>query len=373
MLHVMTILGTRPEIIRLSRIIPALDLAFRHTLVHTGQNHDPALSDVFFDGMGLRAPDVRLGVAASTPGQAIANVIAGTDAVLAERQPDAVLILGDTDSALSAIPAKRRGVPIFHMEAGNRAFDARLPEETNRRIVDQIADVNLPYTQLARENLLREGLAADAIIVTGSPMREVLEHYAPSFAASRVLGDLGLEVRGYFAVSAHRAETVDVPDRLAALIGVLDAVADAHGLPLIVSTHPRTARALVALGRALHPLVRLCAPFGYADWIALQTGARAVLSDSGTLSEESAILEFPAVALREAHERPEAFEAGTMTMAGLSAGRVLDAIAWLAGGHRGLAHADYAARDVSARIVRILLSYTDWVRDRAGRRPGGWA
>lgn len=365
MLHVMTILGTRPEIIRLSRVIPALDAHFRHTLVHTGQNHDHALSQVFFDGLGLRAPDIWLGVAAATPGQAIANIIAGADAALAEHRPDAVLILGDTDSALAAIPAKRRGVPIFHMEAGNRAFDARIPEEVNRRIVDHIADVNLPYTQLARANLLREGIAPDSIIVTGSPMREVLDHNAPAFAASRVLADLALEPRGYFALSAHRAETVDVPDRLARLMDVADAVARAHGLPLIVSTHPRTARALAALGRAPHPLVRLCPLFAYADWMRLQLDARAVLSDSGTLTEEASILGSLAIALRETHERPEGFEAGTMLMTGLSPERALEALALLATGRAAEAHPDYAERDVSAKIVRILLSYTDWVRLRS--------
>lgn len=364
MLHVMTILGTRPEIIRLSRIIPALDAHFRHTLVHTGQNHDHALSQVFFDGLGLRAPDVWLGVAAPTPGQAIANVIAGADAALAKYQPDAVLILGDTDSALAAIPAKRRGVPIFHMEAGNRAFDARIPEEVNRRIVDHIADVNLPYTQLARANLAAEGIAPDSIIVTGSPMREVLEHNAPKFAASRILADLALEPRGYFALSAHRAETIDVPDRLARLMDVIDAVAHAHALPLIVSTHPCTARALAALGRAPHPLVRLCPPFAYADWMRLQLDARAVLSDSGTLTEEASILGFPAIALRETHERPEGFESGTMLMTGLSPERALEALALLATVPSAAAHSDYAERDVSTKIVRILLSYTDWARRR---------
>ena len=368
MLHVMTILGTRPEIIRLSRVIPALDVHFRHTLVHTGQNHDHALSQIFFDGLGLRAPDRWLGVAAPTPGQAIAKVIAGADAALAKYQPDAVLILGDTDSALAAIPAKRRGMPIFHMEAGNRAFDARIPEEVNRRIVDHIADVNLPYTQLARANLAAEGIAPDSIIVTGSPMREVLDHNAPAFAASRVLADLALEPRGYLALSAHLAETVDVPDRLARLMDVADAVARAHGLPLIVSTHPRTARALAALaalGRAPHPLVRLCPPFAYADWMRLQSDARAVLSDSGTLTEEASILGFPAIALRETHERPEGFEAGTMLMTGLSPERALEALALLATVPLAEPHPDYAERNVSTKIVRILLSYTDWARRRS--------
>ncbi len=371
MLHVMTILGTRPEIIRLSRIIPALDAAFRHTLVHTGQNHNPRLNGIFFDELGLRAPDVRLDVAADSPAGAVAKVIAGTDAALAEHAPDAVLILGDTNSALAAYAAKRRHIPIFHMEAGNRAFDPRVPEEVNRRLVDHLADVNLPYTQLARANLLREGIAPDSIVVTGSPLREVLDHYAPQIAASRVLGDLGLEPRGYYALSAHREETVDDPAALARLLGLLDALGTAHGLPMILSTHPRTAARLAAMGATPHPLVRLCAPFGFADWVRLQCDARAVLSDSGTLTEEAALLGFPAIALRDANERPEGFEEGTLIQTGLSVGRVLNGLAVFAapGSAAMRAPADYAPANVSAKIVRILLSMTDWARRRALRPP----
>ena len=364
-LHVMTILGTRPEIIRLSRVIPALDRHYRHTLVHTGQNHGPRLSQIFFDELGVRAPDLYLDVAADTAAEAIANIIARADGALVDHQPDAVLILGDTNSALAAIPARRRRVPIFHMEAGNRSFDPAVPEEVNRRIVDHLADINLPYTELARANLLREGIAPETIIVTGSPMREVLDAQSDAIAASPVLAELGLEPGAFFAVSGHRAETVDDPARLAALMALLAAVAERYGLPLIVSTHPRTARRLDGLALATPPLVRLLPPFGFPAWMRLQTSARAVLSDSGTLSEEAAILGFPAVALRDSDERSEAHPAGTPIYAGLDAGRALDALAMLAADPTPPAPpADYAPADVSQRIARILLTHTDRARRR---------
>jgi UDP-N-acetylglucosamine 2-epimerase (non-hydrolysing) len=286
-LRVATVLGTRPEIIRLSRVIAAFDAALDHVLVHTGQNHDPALDQVFFDELGIREPDHRLEVAAATPAESIARVIAGVDAVLAAATPDAVLILGDTNSALAAIAAKRRRIPVFHMEAGNRCFDERVPEEVNRRIVDHVADVNLPYSAIARENLLREGLPPDRVIVTGSPMREVLEHYRPRIDAADALARLGLAEHGYFLVSAHREENVDDAYRLRALYDLTVALADRHRLPVVVSTHPRTRARMEALGLADTAgggAVRFLRPFGFPDWIRLQLGARAVLSDSARAS-----------------------------------------------------------------------------------------
>lgn len=363
----MTIVGTRPEIIRLSRVIPLFDATLDHVFVHTGQNHAHELNGLFFDELGLRAPDVRLDVARDTPAGAIAAVIDGTDRAMAKHAPDAVLILGDTNSALAALTAKRRRIPIFHMEAGNRAFDARIPEETNRRIVDHLADINLCYTRHARENLLREGLPPDQIVVTGSPMREVLEHYAHDAARATPLARLELQPGGYFVVSAHREENVDPPERLAQLVAVLRAVADTHGLPIVLSTHPRTARRLAGSGLDLPALVQAHPPFGFHDWIRLQSDARAVLSDSGTLTEEAAVLGFPAVALRDAHERPEGVEHGTTIIAGLSPARVLDALAVL---NRQppppptTLPNDYAPANVSEVILRTIVGYTDFVRRR---------
>jgi UDP-N-acetylglucosamine 2-epimerase (non-hydrolysing) len=359
----MTILGTRPEIIRLSRVMAALDRSTDHVLVHTGQNHDRELNEIFFEEMGLRKPDHYLGAAGDTVAQTIGTVIMGADRALAEEQPDAVLILGDTDSCLAAIAAKRRRIPIFHMEAGNRCFDERVPEEINRRIADHTADINLPYSSIAREYLLAEGRPADRVIKTGSPLFEVLAHHRDKIEESDVLARLQVEPRRYFLVSSHRAENVDPDERIALLVETLGAVADRYRDPILVSTHPRTRKRIEALGLEFHPLVRLLKPFGFLDYNALQLNARAVLSDSGSISEESAILGFPAVNLRDAHERPEAMERAVVMMSGLKPERVLQALEILEMQEtRPLLPDDYAVPDVSEKIVRIILSYTDYVR-----------
>jgi UDP-N-acetylglucosamine 2-epimerase len=371
-LRVMTIVGTRPEIIRLSRVIDRLDTHTQHLLVHTGQNYDYELNQVFFDDLGLRQPDVFLDAAGETAAETIGKVIIAADRAFAEHRPDAVLILGDTNSCLSVIPAKRRKIPIFHMEAGNRCFDMRVPEEINRRIVDHTADINLTYSRIARDYLLREGLPPDQVIRTGSPMREVLVHNRERIAASTVIERLGLRREGYFVVSAHREENVDDPERLGRLMDILDAIATDHELPVIVSTHPRTRKRLEALGRSAHRLVRFEKPFGFSDYIALQIGARAVLSDSGTITEESSILNFPALNLREVHERPEGVEEASVMMVGLDCDRVRDGLALLQTQPRGTERLlglveDYAPLNVSDKIVRIILSYQGFVRRRVWR------
>lgn len=362
-LKVMTIVGTRPEIIRLSRVMAALDRATDHVLVHTGQNHDRELSEIFFEDLELRPPGHFLGAAGKTPAQTIGQVLVESDRVLAAEKPEAVLILGDTDSCLAAIAAKRRRIPVFHMEAGNRCFDERVPEELNRRIVDHIADINLPYSSIAREYLLAEGLPADRVIKTGSPLMEVLTYYRPRIDALNVLGRLGVEAGRYFLVSAHRAENVDSDRRIALLVETLGAVAKRYGEPILVSTHPRTRQRIDALGLKFDPRVRLLKPFGFLDYNALQLNARAVLSDSGSISEESAILCFPAINLRDAHERPEAMEQAVVMMTGLRPERVLQALELLAAQEaRPRLPADYSVPDVSEKVVRIILSYTDYVR-----------
>jgi UDP-N-acetylglucosamine 2-epimerase (non-hydrolysing) len=362
-LKVMTIVGTRPEVIRLSRVMAALDAGMDHLLVHTGQNHDRELNQIFFDELELRAPDHFLGAAGETSAQTIGQTIMAVDRLLADERPDAVLILGDTDSCLAAIPAKRRHIPVFHMEAGNRCFDDRVPEEINRRIVDHVADVNLPYSTIAREYLLSEGLPADRVIRTGSPLFEVLAHYREKIDASDVLERLSVQPGDYLLVSAHRAENVDSDDRLAMLAETLGAVTARFGLPILVSTHPRTRKRIEALGIVFDPKVKLLKPFGFLDYNKLQLNALAVLSDSGSISEESAILGFPALNLRDAHERPEAMEQAVVMMTGLGAERVLQALDVLvAQDARPRIPSDYAVPDVSAKIVRILLSYTDYVR-----------
>lgn len=366
MLKVMTIVGTRPEIIRLSRIIERFDRHFEHVLVHTGQNYDYGLNEVFFQELAIRRPDDFLEAGMPTAAQTIGAVISRTDEAIERHRPDAVLILGDTNSSLAAIAAKRRKVPIFHMEAGNRCFDMRVPEEINRRIVDHVADVNLTYSAIAREYLLREGLAPDRVICTGSPMREVLEHYAGKIARSQVLTRLGLSARRYFLVSAHREENVDSEARLRRVLDILDRVADRYGDPVIVSTHPRTRKRLDASGASAHPLVRFLEPFGFPDYVRLQTESRAVLSDSGTITEESSILNFPALNLREQHERPEGFEEAAVMMVGLDADRVVDGIEILAAQPRGELRLldmvrDYRTVNVSEKMVRIVLSYTGYV------------
>ena len=373
MLKVMTIVGTRPEIIRLSRVIEKLDRHCSHVLVHTGQNYDHELNDVFFSELGIRRPDRFLDAAGANAAETIGKVIMATDQVLEEHQPDALLLLGDTNSALAAIAAKRRKVPIFHMEAGNRCFDFRVPEEINRRIVDHIADINLPYTQIAREYLLREGLPPDQIICTGSPMREVLEHHRGDIEASDVLQRLGLVRQRYFVVSSHREENVDAPQNLARLFDILNMLAQRHGDPVIVSTHPRTRKRMEALGLQAHADVRFCKPFGFFDYVHLQSHARAVLSDSGTITEESSILNFPALNLREVHERPEGFEEAAVMLVGLDTDRVRNALAVLQDQPRGESRllrmvGDYQSENVSDKVLRIILSYTDFVNRRVWRK-----
>ena len=372
-LKVLTVVGTRPEVIRLSRVIARLDSVCEHVLVHTGQNYDFELNQVFFDDLAVRKPDHFLGSAGGSAAETIGNVIIAIDRVLAEEKPDAMLVLGDTNSCLAVIPAKRRRIPIFHMEAGNRCFDQRVPEETNRRIVDHTADVNLTYSDIAREYLLREGLAPDLIIKTGSPMREVLAHYAPQIDSSDVLARMSLTPSGYFVVSAHREENVDGDREFGRLAAVLNSVAETYGLPIIVSVHPRTRNRIETTGAVFHSNVRLLKPLGFHDYVALQRSARAVLSDSGTISEESSILNFPALNLREAHERPEAMEEAAVMMVGLNAERVHQALSILATQARGIERTvrpvdDYGMPNVSEKVVRIIHSYTDYVQRVVWRR-----
>jgi len=363
----MTILGTRPELIRLSRVMAALDRAVDQVIVHTGQNFDYELNEVFFQDLELRRPDHFLEAAGGTAAETIGKVIIAADRVMASETPDAVLVLGDTNSALAVIPAKRRRIPIFHMEAGNRCFDQRVPEEINRRIVDHTADVNMPYSSIAREYLLAEGFPADRIIKTGSPMFEVLNHYRAGIEASDVTARLGLEHGRFFVVSCHREENVDSDRQIRRLVETLAAVAGRYDEPVVFGAHPRTRKRIEALGLVFDPRVRLTKPFGFLDYIALQLRARAVLSDSGTISEESSILNFPALNLREAHERPEAMEEGSVMMTGLDPERVLQALGLLDSQGRGEMRtlhlpADYAAPNVSEKVVRTILSYTDYVR-----------
>lgn len=374
-MKVMTIVGTRPEIIRLSRVIAAFDAVFEHRLVHTGQNFDYELNEIFFQQLAIRAPDVFLGAAGASSAETVGNVIIAADKVLADEQPEAVLVLGDTNSCLAAIAAKRRKIPVFHMEAGNRCFDFRVPEEINRRIVDSISDINLTYSRIARDYLIREGFPPEQIIVSGSPMREVLDHYAQGIEASAILSDLGLTAGEFFVLSAHREENVDAPERLGRLLDILNELTSRYALPVIVSTHPRTRQRLDALGRACHPLVRFEKPFGFLDYVKLQKTARAVLSDSGTITEESAILNFPALNLREVHERPEGFEEASVMLVGLDPRRVVEALGILDSQPRGDQRllripADYQPANVSAKMVRIVQSYTDYVNRRVWRKDG---
>jgi UDP-N-acetylglucosamine 2-epimerase len=367
-LKVLSVVGTRPEIIRLSRVLAALDVHCEHVLVHTGQNYDYELNQVFFDDLGVRKPDYFLNSADGSTGAAntIGNLISAVDGVLAQVQPEAMLVLGDTNSCLSVIPAKRRKVPIFHMEAGNRCFDQRVPEETNRRIVDHTADINLTYSAIARDYLLREGLPPDQVIKTGSPMYEVLHHYMAQIQASDALQRLGLEVGKYFVVSAHREENIESEQSFAKLVQVLNGVAEDHGLPVVVSTHPRTQKRVDATSAKFNALVRLMKPLGFHDYVNLQMQAKAVLSDSGTINEESSILNFPALNLREAHERPEGMEEAAVMMVGLELERVRQGLAILDSQARGDRRdlclvADYSMPNVSDKVVRIIHSYTDYV------------
>lgn len=375
-LRVATVVGTRPEIIRLSRVLTALDTYCAHTLIHTGQNYDYELNQVFFDDLGVRKPDLFLEAAGATAAETVGKVIIGTDRVLAQHPVDALLVLGDTNSCLAVIPAKRRHIPIFHMEAGNRCFDHRVPEETNRRIVDHTADVNLTYSDIAREYLLREGLRPDLVIKTGSPMYEVLHHYLPQIEASDVVTRLGLQDQNYFLVSAHREENVDSDLQFAKLVAVLNSVAEDHARPVIVSTHPRTMKRIHATGAAFHPLVQLHKPMGFHDYVRLQRSAVAVLSDSGTITEESSILNFPALNIREAHERPEGMEEGAVMMVGLEVDRVRQGLTILRAQGREARRtlrlvSDYAMPNVSEKVVRIILSYTDYIRRTVWRETLG--
>lgn len=367
-LKVLTIVGTRPEIIRLSRVLAQLDRYCEHILVHTGQNYDYELNQIFFDDLEIRKPDHFLNSADGSSGAAhtIGNLIIAVDRVLEGAKPDAVLVLGDTNSCLSVIPAKRRRIPIFHMEAGNRCFDQRVPEETNRRIVDHTADVNLTYSSIAREYLLREGLPPDLVIKTGSPMFEVLTHYRPQIDASQILQHLNLQVKNYFVVSAHREENIESAQSFAKLVGMLNVLAEKYKLPVIVSTHPRTQKRVDATGVKFHNLVRLLKPLGFHDYVKLQLFAKAVLSDSGTINEESSILNFPALNLREAHERPEGMEEAAVIMVGLDADRMQQGLSILDDGQYTNAKParlvyDYSMPNVSDKVVKIIHSYTDYV------------
>lgn len=365
-LHIVSVVGTRPEIIRLSRVLAKLDMHCEHTLIHTGQNYDYELNQIFFDDLGVRKPDYFLNAAGNNASQTIGQIIIAVDQVLEKEQPEALLVLGDTNSCLAAIPAKRRKIAIFHMEAGNRCFDMRVPEEINRRIVDHTADINLTYSDIAREYLLAEGLPPDRTIKTGSPMFEVLSYYREGIDASDVLERLGLTAGEYFVVSAHREENVDSDINLEKLALTLNQLAESYNEAIIVSTHPRTQKRIDTQKIKFHPLIQLLKPLGFKDYIKLQINARAVLSDSGTITEESSILNFPALNIREAHERPEGMEEASVMMTGLEPQRVMQALKILQeqsrGDERSLRRvADYSMPNVSDKVVRIVHSYTDYV------------
>ena len=357
-MKVLTILGTRPEIIRLSRIIPRLDACAEQVIVHTGQNYDHALDRVFFDELGVRSPDVQLGARGSF-GSQVGTILTGVEEIIERVQPDRFLVLGDTNSSLGAIAAKRAGVPVYHMEAGNRCYDDRVPEEVNRRIIDHSSDVLLPYTQNSRDNLLREGIASDRVYVTGNPINEVMQHYMPRVEASDVHATLGITRGEYFLVTLHRAENVDVRHRLDAVLGSLEELAARHGLPIILSAHPRTRRRLEEFGLGTaSSAVRILPPFGFFDFIALERHATCVLSDSGTVQEECAILGVPTVTLRDVTERPETLECGSNILAGASRDRILGCTATaLAAPPRWTAPAEYLATDVSETVVRLVTGY----------------
>jgi UDP-N-acetylglucosamine 2-epimerase (non-hydrolysing) len=366
-LKVMTVVGTRPEIIRLARVMSALDNsnAIEHIIVHTGQNYDYELNQIFFDDLQIRKPDYFLNAAGVTATETIGKILINIDPLLEEVKPDAFLVLGDTNSCLCAIPAKKRHIPIFHMEAGNRCFDQRVPEETNRKIVDHISDINMTYSDIAREYLLHEGLSADRIIKTGSPMFEVLHHFMPKIQASDILQKLQLEKHKYFVVSAHREENINSKQNFDRLFSTLNKMAELYGYPIIVSTHPRTRNKVEESKIQLNPLIKLEKPFGLNDYVALQCQAKAVLSDSGTITEESSILNFPALNIREAHERPEGMEEASVMMVGLNPDRILQGLQLLDKEDRSERKfrmvADYSMPNVSDKVVRIILSYTDYI------------
>ncbi|AGA72309.1 UDP-N-acetylglucosamine 2-epimerase (non-hydrolyzing) [Pseudomonas plecoglossicida] len=372
-LKIVTVVGTRPEIIRLSRVLSALDEHCEHVLVHTGQNYDYELNEIFFQDLGIRKPDHFLNAAGASGAETIGNVIIAVDRVLAEVNPEALLVLGDTNSCMAVISAKRRKIPTFHMEAGNRCFDMRVPEEINRRIVDHTADINLTYSTIARDYLLREGLPADRVIKTGSPMFEVLNHYRDGIEASDVLERLGLEAGKFFVVSAHREENIDSDKNFLKLVDTLNTVAEQFDLPVIVSTHPRTQKRVDAMGVTFHANVRLLKPLGFKDYNKLQLTSKAVLSDSGTINEEASILNFPALNIREAHERPEGMEETAAMMVGLEAERVMQGLSILESQLRGEQRslrlvADYSMPNVSDKVVRIVHSYTDYVNRTVWKR-----
>lgn len=365
-LKVATVVGTRPEIIRLSRVMAKLDVHCDHVLIHTGQNYDYELNEIFFKDLEIRSPDHFLNAAGKNGAETIGKVIIAVDEILAQIRPDALLILGDTNSCLAVIPAKRRKIPVFHMEAGNRCFDLRVPEEINRRIVDHTADINLTYSSIARDYLLREGLSPETVIKTGSPMFEVLSHYRPGIDASDILQRLSLDAQRYFVISAHREENIEPDESFSRLVATMNAVAEQYGFPVIVSTHPRTQKRVDAAGVKFHSGVRLLKPLGFKDYVKLQIDAKAVLSDSGTITEESSILNFPALNIREAHERPEGMEEAAAMMTGLNVQRVLQGLDVLDSQPRGDERLlrlvrDYDAPNVSDKVVRILHSYTDYV------------
>lgn len=368
-LKLITVVGTRPEIIRLSCVINKLDAsnAIEHILIHTGQNYDYELNQIFFADLGIRQPDYFLNAAGNSAMETIGQILITIDPLLEQIEPDAFLVLGDTNSCLCALPAKKRHIPIFHMEAGNRCFDQRVPEETNRKIVDHIADINLTYSDIAREYLLREGLPADRVIKTGSPMYEVLHHYLPAIRNSKVLSELSLKQGEFFVVSAHREENINNERNFAALIDTLNAIEEKYKLPVIVSTHPRTRKMIEAKNVQLRKGIRLLKPMGFSDYNSLQMQAFAVLSDSGTISEESSILNFPALNIREAHERPEAMEEAAVMMVGLNSVRIMQALTQLETQGRGNERSlglvrDYSMPNVSDKVVRIIISYTDYIK-----------
>lgn len=374
MLKVMTLVGTRPELIKMSRVIAELDRQVNHVLVHSGQNYDYELNQVFFDDLEIRKPDYFLGAAGETPAQTIAEVIAKADEVFALEQPDALLLYGDTNTCLAVIAAKRRKIPVFHMEAGNRCFDQRVPEELNRKVLDHLSDINMVLTEHARRYLIAEGIRPETIIKTGSHMQEVLDYYMSKIQQSDVLERSGLQPGRFFIISAHREENVDTPDNLRDLLGSLRALADEYGYPLIVSTHPRTRKRLEALDESLeHPLIRFVKPFGLLDYIKLQMSAFCVLSDSGTITEEASLLNLPAVTLRNAHERPEGMDQGTLIMSGLRKESVLAAVKVITSQHSASVRSiplvpDYQGGPVSLQVVRVVLSYTDYVNRTVWRK-----
>ena len=374
MLKIMTIVGTRPELIKMSRVIAELDAHTRHVLVHTGQNYDYELNQMFFEELGIRKPDYFLNAVGENAAQTIGQVIIKADEAMARENPDAVLFYGDTNSCLAVISAKRRKIPVFHMEAGNRCFDQRVPEELNRKVLDHLSDINLVLSEHARRYLIAEGARPETVMKTGSHMREVLDFYMPKIEASDVLSRLGLNAGQFFLVSAHREENVDVPENLRDLLDTLNALADAYGFPVIVSTHPRTRKRLDDLGSGqVNPLVQFAKPFGFFDYNKLQMEACCVISDSGTISEEASLLNLPAVTIRNAHERPEGMDVGTLIMTGLRKARVLDAVKVVVAQHDRNGRTmrpvpDYEAGAVSKQVLRIVLSYTDYVNRTVWRK-----